>query len=95
MRQLVLALFVCATCNTAHAMTGAEFLQSSRLFAYGYLTGVIDMRVTVIHPDDEHFMTIRNCVIEAKLSNETLYNVLLPGCTVILTNCATPHWARS
>lgn len=57
-------------------MTGAEFLQADRTFAIGYLTGVIDVRLTVIHSDDPHFTAIRNCVAAAKLTNDTFYNII-------------------
>jgi hypothetical protein len=72
MRSQLAAVALVAAVLPAHAMTGAELLQASRSFAEGYVFGVVEVRTGVLD-DDPSFTKIRNCIIGANISSDTLY----------------------
>jgi len=62
--------------SSASAMTGAELLQAERPAAYGYVLGVIEIRISVVHEDDPQFSVIRECILQSGANVATLYNVV-------------------
>ncbi|MEP9373742.1 Rap1a/Tai family immunity protein [Mesorhizobium sp. KR1-2] len=72
----LLAITASTIASNSFAMTGAEFLQIDRKTAFGYMAGVVEMRVTVVHQDDESFMRIRDCLSATKLTNDMLYQIV-------------------
>lgn len=57
-------------------MTGAELLQADRDFAVGYISGVVEYRVTVLNSEDATFMQVRNCVMQSKINADTMYKTV-------------------
>jgi len=76
MRSQLAAVALLAAIVPADAMTGAELLQANRSFAEGYVFGVVEARTGVLD-DDPNFMKIRNCIISANISSDTLYRATL------------------
>lgn len=69
--------FVLAT-SPAHALTGAELLQTERQFASGYIYGVFEY-VFHVAPDDDDAarnFEIRNCLMASKVTSDTMYSVV-------------------
>ncbi|MDR7145552.1 Rap1a/Tai family immunity protein [Rhizobium sp. BE258] len=60
---------------TACAFTGAELIQADKSFATGYVFGVVEYQTGVLDNDDPDFMKVRNCVINARMTAGTFYDV--------------------
>lgn len=64
-------------CRNANAMTGAEFLQIEKAFGIGYVLGVVDTRISLVFDNDPHFDRLRACIIKAKMTSETIYDLVV------------------
>ncbi|KSV84535.1 hypothetical protein N183_11965 [Sinorhizobium sp. Sb3] len=73
---IVVIAYLCAPAVSAFAMTGAELLQTDRQFGIGYVFGVVEFKTGVLDRDDPNFYRIRQCVLDAGINSNTLYELV-------------------
>ncbi|ARO21956.1 hypothetical protein TAL182_CH00121 [Rhizobium sp. TAL182] len=75
MKRPALLAFALLLPSTASALTGAELVQADRAFSTGYVFGVVEYQTGVLDHDDPDFMKVRNCVIGARMTAQTFYEI--------------------
>jgi hypothetical protein len=75
MKRLGLVALALLIPSTAFALTGAELIQGDKAFSTGYVFGVVEYQTGVLDHEDPDFMKVRNCVIGARMTADTFYEV--------------------